>query len=127
LGVRAFLLSFSSQAKRLELARHLLHAVSEIRQLAGDVRYVLTVSQTSTTSLRMGSHPKPQRDRARTRPPPRLDDSGCPSARDLVVLERLVRRRVREVSPKRMPETEEPTERNGPLITHLIDPRAHDF
>jgi hypothetical protein len=44
-----------------------------------------------------------------------------------VVLERLVRGRVREVSPKRMPETEEPTERNGPLITHLIDPRAHDF
>jgi hypothetical protein len=41
--------------------------------------------------------------------------------------ERLVRRRVREVSPKRIPETEDPTQRNGRLLTHLIDPRAHDF
>ena len=40
--------------------------------------------------------------------------------------ERLVRRRIREVSPKRIPETEEPTQRNGRLLTHLIDPRAHD-
>src|SRR5207249_2759526 len=38
-----------------------------------------------------------------------------------------VRRRVREVSPKRIPETEEPTQRNGRLLTHLIDPRAHDY
>ena len=39
---------------------------------------------------------------------------------------RLGRRRVREVSPKRIPETEEPTQRNRRLLTHLIDPRAHD-
>jgi hypothetical protein len=40
---------------------------------------------------------------------------------------RLVRRRVREVGPKRIPETEEPTQRNGRLLTHLIDPRAYDY
>ena len=44
LGVRAFLLSFSSQPELLELALQLLHGLSEIRQLAGDARYVLTVS-----------------------------------------------------------------------------------
>jgi hypothetical protein len=41
--------------------------------------------------------------------------------------ERLVRRRLREVSPKRIPEIEEPTQRNGRLLTYLIDPRAYDY
>ena len=48
LGVRAFLLSFSSQADLLELALHLLHGASEFRQLACDARYVLTVSHASS-------------------------------------------------------------------------------
>jgi hypothetical protein len=39
--------------------------------------------------------------------------------------ERLVRRRIREVSPKRIPETEEPTQRNGRLLTHLIASPPH--
>jgi len=34
---------------------------------------------------------------------------------------------VREVIPKRIPEAEEPTQRNGRLLTHLIDPRADDY
>ena len=100
LDVRALLLTFSSHSKRLELALHLDHGASEIRQLAGDPRGVLTVSQTLTILC-------------------------LPAARSRS-FRGLLRGRVREVSPKRIPETEQPTQRNGRLLTHLIDPRRHD-
>jgi hypothetical protein len=78
--------------------------------------------RSATAGVRLAYKPKSQS-------PPRISRLGFLKA---VIFrrwlsERLVRRRVREVSPKRIPETEEPTQRNGRLLTHLINPRAHDY
>jgi hypothetical protein len=55
------LLSLGLQAHRFKLVLHLFHAVSEISQLAGDSRDVLTVSHASSASYAEAEGATPRR------------------------------------------------------------------